>query len=107
METEDELIDRFGDIPRAVSTLIDIACIKAAARECGICEITQKNGKIIFVFTEQGFDLQAVLALPRELKIKLIPTAKRPSMECAAALDVTGNIKFILQSLKELKCKEK
>lgn len=107
MEIEDELIDRFGDIPRAVNSLIDIACIKAAAKECGICEIMQKNGKIIFVFTDSGFDLQAVMGLPSKLKIKLVPTAKRPSMECPAAADVVGNIKFILQSLKELKCAEK
>lgn len=103
MEIEDELIDRFGDIPRAVSSLIDIACIKATAKECGICEIVQKNGKIEYVFTDKGFDINLIMQLPKELKIKLIPTAKRPSMECKAAVDVAANIKFVLQAIKELK----
>ncbi len=107
MEIEDELIDRFGDIPRAVSALIDIAVIKAMAKECGICEIIQKNGRIMYVFTDSGFDIDVIMQLPREMKIKLIPTAKRPSMECPAAVDVVRNIKFVLQTINQLKNDEK
>ena len=43
----DELIDRYGDIPRAVMTLIDISLIRNAAIQCGIYEIRQNEDNIL------------------------------------------------------------
>jgi len=42
-DVEDELVDRFGDIPASVQNLIDIAYIKALARKVRITEITHKG----------------------------------------------------------------
>ncbi|MEW9122668.1 MAG: transcription-repair coupling factor, partial [Thermotaleaceae bacterium] len=40
---EEELEDRFGSIPEAVTNLIAIAYIKAMAQKCGITQITETN----------------------------------------------------------------
>ncbi len=43
----DELIDRFGDVPKAVMGLIDVALIRNLASAYGIYEIKQENQKIL------------------------------------------------------------
>lgn len=40
----DELIDRFGDMPKAVRGLIDIALVRSRAEKWGIYEIKQQQG---------------------------------------------------------------
>lgn len=47
-EIIDELIDRFGDIPRDTMNLIKISKIRAMAGSLGIIEILQEGYKIIF-----------------------------------------------------------
>ncbi len=47
----DELLDRYGDVPKSVTALLDVALLRAAAASCGICEITQKGRQILFRFT--------------------------------------------------------
>ncbi len=48
----DELCDRYGEPPRAVMGLIDVALIRNRAAECGICEIGQR-GTAILLFTNE------------------------------------------------------
>lgn len=43
----DELIDRFGDVPKSVMGLIDVALIRNVAAQNGIFEIKQQNGSIL------------------------------------------------------------
>ena len=43
----DELIDRFGDMPKSVHGLIDIALIRSKAEKLGIYEIKQQPGHIM------------------------------------------------------------
>ena len=43
MEVQEELEDRFSDIPEAVVTLMDIAYLKAIAKKIGIIEIKDKR----------------------------------------------------------------
>lgn len=44
----DELIDRFGDPPKSVNTLIHVALLRGEAAQAGIQEITQKSGRLYF-----------------------------------------------------------
>ncbi|MBQ3879426.1 MAG: transcription-repair coupling factor [Oscillospiraceae bacterium] len=46
----DELIDRFGEPPKAVTNLVDIALLRAAAQALDIFEITQKQNYVLFKF---------------------------------------------------------
>jgi len=43
----DELADRFGDIPKAVNGLINIALLRSKAKKMGIYEIRQQNDHLI------------------------------------------------------------
>ena len=47
-DMEDELVDRFGDIPHAAQNLLRIAVLKADAHRSGILQVTQKPDGIRF-----------------------------------------------------------
>lgn len=44
----DELMDRYGDPPKSVYTLLDVALLRAAASRAGISEIVQRGEKLRF-----------------------------------------------------------
>lgn len=47
---KDELLDRFGEIPKSVENLLRIALIRVAAHGLYMTEIKGKNERIIFTF---------------------------------------------------------
>ena len=49
-DMKDELLDRFGEIPKAVDNLLRIALIRVAAHKLYMTEIKGKNEKILFTF---------------------------------------------------------
>ncbi len=49
-DMQEELEDRFGDLPKAVQSLLDIALLKAQAHDLGITEIKQKSDHIVLRF---------------------------------------------------------
>ncbi|MBQ1517570.1 MAG: transcription-repair coupling factor [Clostridia bacterium] len=56
----DELIDRFGDVPKEVMGLIDISLIRNLAMKCGIYEIRQLNSELrLFFADKQNTELRA------------------------------------------------
>ncbi|MEA4947907.1 MAG: transcription-repair coupling factor [Oscillospiraceae bacterium] len=57
----DELIDRFGDPPGSVNTLIQVALLRGEAGRAGITDITQKAGYLRF--TVRDFDMEKVSVL--------------------------------------------
>ena len=50
-----EIIDRYGDPPKSVINLIDIALLRAVAAAAGIAEISQKNSQILFTLRNLDF----------------------------------------------------
>ncbi|MBR2879834.1 MAG: transcription-repair coupling factor, partial [Oscillospiraceae bacterium] len=64
----DELIDRFGDPPSSVNSLIHVALLRGEATKAGIADISQKGGFIRFVLTE--FDMERVSELYAQSKYK-------------------------------------
>jgi transcription-repair coupling factor (superfamily II helicase) len=57
----DELIDRFGDTPPGVNALIHVALLRGEAGKAGICDISQKQGRLRFMLKE--FDMEKVSEL--------------------------------------------
>ena len=47
-DVQDELMDRYGSIPRATDKLLDIALIKALAEEADITKVEIKQGCLVF-----------------------------------------------------------
>lgn len=72
-EIEDELIDRYGDIPRSVQNIIDVSALKIKAKKCGVYEISQPGNNLQMKFIEGKIDAHAVFTLdkmfPKRIKI--------------------------------------
>ena len=64
----DELIDRYGEPPRPVNNLISVALMRAAAARCGITDISQKSGCLLF--TVPQFDLKRIGELCADVRYK-------------------------------------
>ncbi len=58
----DEMMDRYGDVPKSVMALLDVALLRACAADVGISDITQKSRKLIFSFGE-SIDVSALMAV--------------------------------------------
>ncbi len=61
LDVQDELLDRYGDVPRSVENLLSVALLRAAAAEEGISDVTQKGREILFTFTDKA-DVPALMA---------------------------------------------
>ena len=57
----DELIDRFGEPPGSVTTLVRVALLRGEAGRAGITDISQRAGELRFEL--DGFDMERVSAL--------------------------------------------
>ncbi|KXL51831.1 transcription-repair-coupling factor [Anaerotignum neopropionicum] len=49
-DIQEEMEDRYGDLPKSVQTLLEIVLLKSEARSLGISSIVQKRGNILFEF---------------------------------------------------------
>ena len=56
--TIDEIIDRYGEIPREIENLLDIARIKEGCKKSNIIKVLQKKDGIVFLYDKQKFDPQ-------------------------------------------------
>ncbi len=57
----DELMDRYGDPPKSVCALLDVAMLRSSAAQAGVSEITQRGEKLKFVIS--NFSVEAVAAV--------------------------------------------
>lgn len=69
----DELIDRFGDPPQAVKSLVDVALVRNTAAKLGIKEISQR-GEVIMLFADK-IDFKAVSVLVAKLRRRVMVSA--------------------------------
>jgi len=78
----DEIIDRYGDPPKGVLNLIDIALMRAEAQQAGIQDIRQKAGDVLFTLTNLNFEAVSSLCADPDYKNRLmfIATAKQPTL---------------------------
>ena len=72
---EEELTDRFGEIPQSVYNLMMTAMIKNAANALGITEINDRNGVVRIVFADEAHtpvpDAEQMAKIPKQWKLKL------------------------------------
>ena len=62
----DEMIDRYGDPPKSVHTLLDVALLRAAAAKAGISDIAQRGDKLRFLIADFAVEAIAkVCAMPK------------------------------------------
>ena len=72
----DSIIDRYGNIPKEIENLIDIARIRNTSRVKNIIKILQKDDKVIFYFDEKSFDYDVVDNMIKKygMRIKFSPS---------------------------------
>lgn len=61
LEVTDELIDRYGDMPKSVHWLIEVAQVRNVAQKAMITEVTQKGDELTFFIDNLPFDKIAKL----------------------------------------------
>jgi len=86
----DEIIDRYGDPPKGVLNLIDIALLRANARTVGICDIKQKGGELMFTLVQLDFEAVGKLCSESDYKSRLqfVASAKVPTLRLKLASGV-------------------
>ena len=86
----DEIIDRYGEPPKGVLNLIDIALLRAQAQQVGIQDIRQKAGDVLF--TLANLDFEAVTALCADpdyrQRVQFVASAKLPTLRLRLASGV-------------------
>ena len=86
----DEIVDRYGEPPRGVLNLIDIALLRANARAVGIQDIKQKAGDVLFTLANLNFDAVGALCADPDYKARVtfLANAKQPTLRLKLAKDV-------------------
>ncbi len=71
-DMKDELIDRFGDIPKSVDNLLRISLVRVLAHKLYITDIKGRNGKIVFTFKpDAAINPQGIPDLIKEYEGKM------------------------------------
>jgi transcription-repair coupling factor (superfamily II helicase) len=80
-------VDRYGEPPKGVLNLVDIALLRAKARQAGITDIRQKAGDVLFVIQSLHFEAVTKLCADPGYKnrISLVATAKEPTLRLKLA----------------------
>ena len=83
----DEIVDRYGEPPKGVLNLIDIALLRAQARAVGVKDIRQKGDDVLFVLTNLNFEAVGALCADPDYKTRVtfLANAKEPTLRLKLA----------------------
>ncbi len=86
----DEIVDRYGEPPRGVLNLIDVALLRAKARALGIIDIKQKSGDVLFTLHSLNFNAVGAICNDPDYKARIafLPNAKQPTLRLKLAVKV-------------------
>ena len=85
----DEIIDRYGEPPRGVMNLVDVALLRAKAKQLSITDIRQKGGELFFTLCNLNFEgVSALTAGDYANRIFFVPKTKLPTMRLKLAKGV-------------------
>ncbi len=97
----DEIVDRYGEPPKGVLNLVEIALLRANARKVGICDIRQKAGEVQFTMVNLNFEAISALCSDPDYKnrVQLVATAKEPTirLKLASGVDSLRQSKALIQ----------
>lgn len=101
VEIEDELIDRFGDIPKPAINLIDIAYLKVIAKSIGVSLIKYISKEVHINFTQGEYIMpEAIKKLTSEIDvIASYPNIEKPILALKFR-DMTGS--NLISSIREV-----
>ncbi len=101
----DEVIDRYGDPPKGVLNLIDIALLRANARQLGVCDIKQKANEVLFTLHTLDFEIFSAVCSEKEYKnrIQLLASAKQPTirLRLSSGVDSLRQAKVFIEKFQK------
>ena len=104
-ELLDEVIDRYGEPPKGVLNLIDIALLRAEAKCCGITDIKQKSSDVLLTLAEMDFEAISAICGDPDYKDRLffVATAKVPTLRLKlhTKADSLKQTKVLVQRMKQ------
>ncbi len=79
-ELLDEIVDRYGDPPKGVLNLIDIALLRAEAAAVNVCDLSQKGRTLRLTLTSFEFEpVAALCGMARyQKRLFLAPNSEKP-----------------------------
>lgn len=102
-EVEDELIDRYGDIPKPVANIINVAKIKYMARDRGVFEITQKERIVTLKFMEDCLNMDIIQTLEKAYPGCIrIMSQTEPIIRFTMKEAIRSNLKLIEEILEKI-----
>jgi len=76
LDLTDELLDRYGDVPKTVQNLFSVALLRALAESLQCEKISQRSGKLFFVFQGAREEALALLCAVYASRLTLSLTGK-------------------------------
>ncbi len=67
----DEVIDRYGKMPKELENLLEVSRIKESARKVGIHKIVQRQESIVFYFEKEKMPVEKVDTLLKQFGMKI------------------------------------
>lgn len=105
MELVDELIDRFGDIPRVVNNLMDISYIQYLSSVSGIREIYQKDREVVLEYASEDYiKPELVYDMSKKYGRSIsFDLSGVPALKYRFKKDVLGELKELAESIYSYK----
>ena len=102
-DIEDELIDRYGEMPRAVTNIMKVAALKIEARKVGCREITEKADMVTLKFAPDRLSPGIVFGLDGKYpgRVKVI-SGDEPALRITMLPKDKSVLAFTRQLLNEL-----
>ena len=101
----DEIVDRYGEPPKGVLNLVDIALLRANARKAGITDIRQKAGEVLFTLYDLNLDAISKLCTHPNYKqrVQFVANAKQPTLrlKLSSGVDSLKQSKVFLEHYRE------
>ena len=101
----DEIIDRYGEPPKGVLNLIDIALMRAEARRCSVQDIRQKASELLITLSNMNFEAITAICADPDYKNRLyfVATAKLPTLRLKLhnSADSLKQAKAFIERLKK------
>ena len=77
----DELMDRYGDPPKSVYALLDVALLRSSAARAGISDISQRGDKLRFLIADFAVEAIAkVCAMPKYRQRLNLAAGEKPAL---------------------------
>ena len=96
----DEIIDRYGEPPKGVINLIEIALLRANARKAKITDIRQKASDVLFTLQEMDFEAVSKICADPDYKSRVLFVAntKQPTirLKLSAGVDSLKQSKIFI-----------